>query len=491
MTRIRSCTATATATATPSTGSAKAGGGCSSTSQDSSSCSSFPPTVSTALNCNTPTVSNGFSVFLAASSTPTAPRQTRLAQSPPSQQRILVITSTDDGCVLRITRTARAAARLVSLSPDPRHRAQNLLVTTTATTTTTTKNRSRNVGSAGATTPLAAMTTAVALGPAARAVLSAPNAGGDSLLSEAFSAEVLARTLFGGARMLATEMEVRYFPAGGSMMDYVLAVPSPEGATQEDECAVAVSVTRGFAHGPPPQQFTLADATRLLRKKLCGVVFAARNMYHPAFERVAKHVLHVFVRDGRAAKLCRLAWSRLRKEGCGVAGEDEDWIRARTLVVVTVCRDEWLRLDVKKKLCKLRLIISPYSYNKFDDEFNLEVAKRDPYAFLRQLFLFPSHQPGNGFAEYKTSRRGGGWRAIWRRASCGRRRRSRARPNQIFDCQRHFRDDYEGTLICDPRPAPVFVGQEDAELGVLSFLLGSDGKPLGRPVGKEEEGAVV
>ncbi|KAI9328566.1 hypothetical protein DFJ73DRAFT_116140 [Zopfochytrium polystomum] len=157
-------------------------------------------------------------------------------------------------------------------------------------------------------------------------------------------------------------------------------------------------------------------------------------------------------------------------------------------------------------ITKLRFTISPYSNGKFDDNLNLEVAKDTndvrlaqkypdpdydyrkkpvseiPDAFLRQLFLFPSHRLGHGIGGIQNI---GSGRWLEHDPKTGKLKtveQFTGAPDQIFHCARHFRDDYEGTLVGDPRPSPIGVGA-DAEIGVLSFLLGSDGKPVGRPSG--------
>jgi hypothetical protein len=97
---------------------------------------------------------------------------------------------------------------------------------------------------------------------------STPNAGGSSILSEIFSCELLSRLL--DARLLLTEMQVRYYPVNSPMTDYVCEI---------DGKIVSVSVTRAMTS--PRRRYTFADARRLLRKKLLGLIYSTRNMILP------------------------------------------------------------------------------------------------------------------------------------------------------------------------------------------------------------------
>ncbi|KAI9328580.1 hypothetical protein DFJ73DRAFT_765947 [Zopfochytrium polystomum] len=165
---------------------------------------------------------------------------------------------------------------------------------------------------------------------------------------------------------------------------------------------------------------------------------------------------------------------------------------------------------LRSQLCKLRFTISPNSDEKFNDDLNLEVAKDTfevrlapkfpdgrtyrrsqlneiPDGFQRQLFLFPSHAKGHGIGGIQNIGTG---RWLELDEASGRLKTAATftgAPPQIFHCARHFRDNYEGTLIMDPSPGPVFVGP-DGDAGLLSYVLGSDGNPLARPAG---EGGVV
>ncbi|KAI8803946.1 hypothetical protein BJ742DRAFT_826625 [Cladochytrium replicatum] len=138
----------------------------------------------------------------------------------------------------------------------------------------------------------------------ARMSMSEANAGGDSVASEALSIEVVARAF--GAELVCTEMGVEYFPAGGSMTDYVVAMQ-----TARRRVVASVSVTRAM-EVPGMPEFGIAEAAKLLMKKLSGVKAAARNMVVP--RRVDVAVLHVWASSGQVARKVRKAYRKVVPE---------------------------------------------------------------------------------------------------------------------------------------------------------------------------------
>merc|ERR1719271_1242464 len=90
-------------------------------------------------------------------------------------------------------------------------------------------------------------------------LLSVPNAGGASRVSEAMSIEIMARAF--GARLLRTETEIFYFPSNGAITDFTIEL---EGI------ALGVSVTRAMS--APGADFGTPQALQLLDKKLRGVI---------------------------------------------------------------------------------------------------------------------------------------------------------------------------------------------------------------------------
>jgi len=154
----------------------------------------------------------------------------------------------------------------------------------------------------------------IQMSPGAQRITSEPNAGGNSLVSEALSFEVLHRML--GAGLLATEMEVRYWPEVGPMTDYLACIM---GRT------FGVSVTRAFAFR---RKFTLEDGVKLLCRKLTGIqnaTYRINNML-PDEQPLFKQVLHVWARNGREAAVVRRAYQR---------GVPQD-LQAGSIVLITV-----------------------------------------------------------------------------------------------------------------------------------------------------------
>ncbi|RKP06718.1 hypothetical protein THASP1DRAFT_31468 [Thamnocephalis sphaerospora] len=137
----------------------------------------------------------------------------------------------------------------------------------------------------------------VQLSSGARRVRDSPNAGGDSILSEVFSCEVVGRLL--GAKLLLTEMEVRYFPLGGPMTDYVCEIGG---------LAISVSVTRAMT--APRRRYTRENARRLLAKKLRGILWSTRNMLMPGNTRTKMTTASVSTGVGSSTHIVNeLDWS--------------------------------------------------------------------------------------------------------------------------------------------------------------------------------------
>jgi len=137
-----------------------------------------------------------------------------------------------------------------------------------------------------------------------------PNAGGSSVISEVLSCEMLMRAF--GAKLMKTEMEVMYFPHGGSITDYTCRVYN---------LTIGVSVTRAMKYRG---DLTVEDATRLLNKKLAGVVQATRN----CLDVLDRQILHVWTMNKNSANVVVQAYSRIA-----------DDIKANTLVLVTVAEN--------------------------------------------------------------------------------------------------------------------------------------------------------
>lgn len=151
------------------------------------------------------------------------------------------------------------------------------------------------------------------------------NAGGNSIESETLSFELLKRCY--NASLLKTEMEVCYWPEGGSITDYVCTV---FGNT-----VVAVSVTRAVNH---KDVLSVEDACKLLSKKLRGVRQSSKN----SMIKWRKQILHVWVLSQHDAECVVSAWNEL-----------DVLLRGNTVMVVTVAPKSYeifINKDNKKKM---------------------------------------------------------------------------------------------------------------------------------------------
>jgi hypothetical protein len=132
------------------------------------------------------------------------------------------------------------------------------------------------------------------LSAGARQIKNSPNAGGSSVESEVLSFEIF--KVGYNAKLLKTEMQVPYFPAGGSLTDYVMKM---------FDQIIGVSVTRAMKFDGA--EFTIDDADYLLRKKLRGIHQAAKN----SLFKWSKQLLHVWLFDESVECALLQAWSDL------------------------------------------------------------------------------------------------------------------------------------------------------------------------------------
>jgi hypothetical protein len=140
-----------------------------------------------------------------------------------------------------------------------------------------------------------------------------PNAGGNSVASEVMSFEILRASY--GADLLKTEMELEYFPMGGSITDYSVLLY---------DLHIGVSVTRAMKYNGT---FTEEDGLRILKKKLEGVVQSSRLVMDPFH----KQVLHIFAEKEYIADVLEDLYN--------TSPELTDDVKSSTLVIVTVAAD--------------------------------------------------------------------------------------------------------------------------------------------------------
>lgn len=165
-------------------------------------------------------------------------------------------------------------------------------------------------------------------------ILNTPNAGGSSIISETLSFEILKK--YFNAKLLKTEMEVPYFPEGGSMNDYVVILfDSIIGNLNIFKYFMlkcnfllliiafkGVSVTRAMKY--KNEEFTIDDAYHLLKKKLNGIHQSSRN----SLIKWDKQILHVWLMDRVTCRNILRAWEGL-----------ETALRSNTVLLITLAEN--------------------------------------------------------------------------------------------------------------------------------------------------------
>ncbi|KAF0720669.1 Aste57867_94 [Aphanomyces stellatus] len=131
-------------------------------------------------------------------------------------------------------------------------------------------------------------TRAFRLGRDASLVFSEPNAGGQSVVSEALSMEYM-HQLFGAVDVV-TEMQIEYWSPNWKKVDYLCSIRGER---------VAVSVTRAMTF--QGSTFGLAESRALLRKKLHGLVVAKSGVC--VSQRYVKSILHIWCQTHAMADL--------------------------------------------------------------------------------------------------------------------------------------------------------------------------------------------
>eukprot|EP00128_Syssomonas_multiformis_P014028 Colp12_sorted_trinity150504_noHs@20649 len=140
-----------------------------------------------------------------------------------------------------------------------------------------------------------------------------PNAGGNSVESEVLSFEVLHKCF--NARLDKTEMQIRYWPLGGSITDYTAFI---------GDIRLGVSVTRAMKYRGV---FTYDDAMKIMMKKLRGINISSNNLLEP----VKKQILHIWATSDRVANI-------LADAHCDIPEE----VKKDSVVLVTVTKAKWI-----------------------------------------------------------------------------------------------------------------------------------------------------
>ncbi|KAF9573154.1 hypothetical protein EC968_009003 [Mortierella alpina] len=154
--------------------------------------------------------------------------------------------------------------------------------------------------------------------PDALRMLTTPNAGGSSLLSEVLSLEMLSRCL--GARLAKTEMEMGYLWVSQPMTDYSISLPN-----LSPRLHVGVSVTRAFSFKGP---YRREECRQLLWKKLTGILASTKNLMN---DRFFKQILHIWVPDGKVARTVQATYKKMPVN-----------VKRNTVVVISVVNAPWV-----------------------------------------------------------------------------------------------------------------------------------------------------
>lgn len=150
--------------------------------------------------------------------------------------------------------------------------------------------------------------------PQASKILNDENAGGNSEVSEMVSYDILYATL--GAKLLASEMEIDYFPHGSKKTDYII---------EYNKKVYGVSVCRGMTY-KENEPFDLGKAKHLINKKLNGVIWSSRNIDGYSIE---KQIIHILCESNEIAELCeKVYFHHIDKN-----------LLSNTVLIASICED--------------------------------------------------------------------------------------------------------------------------------------------------------
>ena len=162
----------------------------------------------------------------------------------------------------------------------------------------------------------------VTMGTEAQKILDEPNAGGSSMVSEALSAEYMARRF--GATDVLTEMAIQYWVSNWKKIDYIATVYGHR---------VGISVTRAMGF-PLPVDFTMEDARRLCQKKIFGLVVARAGISQAhSYDR---SILHVWCQTEEISNMMYIAFNEIMVHD-KVQNPDNPTLSGSITMILTVC----------------------------------------------------------------------------------------------------------------------------------------------------------
>lgn len=156
--------------------------------------------------------------------------------------------------------------------------------------------------------------------PCSKRLLCVPNAGGNSVFSEALSFEFIKKifkaTLNVSVSLKKTEMELVYV-GGSKITDFSFQVSSNK--------TFGCSVTRAFNYYDLDSVYPDAAIERLLSKKLAGINESTRNVLNDQWDH---QILHIWTTNVETAEAIKRVYD---------AKIDDD-LKSDTLVIITVAR---------------------------------------------------------------------------------------------------------------------------------------------------------
>ncbi|NVB41050.1 hypothetical protein G6O69_24635 [Pseudenhygromyxa sp. WMMC2535] len=138
------------------------------------------------------------------------------------------------------------------------------------------------------------------LSEGAQTILTNPNAGGSSTVSEAFAYEFLDRCA--DATLLKIETEIEYLPEDSKKTDFLIGL---------DAYQVGVSVTRAVGY-PPEDPYPESQAAGLIEDKLDDILISSANVVEA--DAWIKQILVVMAYADMHATLIADAWAALDAE---------------------------------------------------------------------------------------------------------------------------------------------------------------------------------
>lgn len=160
----------------------------------------------------------------------------------------------------------------------------------------------------------------------AKRSLTVDNAGGKSDVSEMYSIDYFARSMDACHTLL--EKEITYW-IDYKMVDFICTIPDGR---------VGVSVARAMGY-PTEDRFTAATASRLLYKKLHGLIIARNGVSKS--QNFYRSFLHIWCQNARIAELLQEAFQSLDDDDYGLG------VKGTIVLQLTICADARIYRNIR------------------------------------------------------------------------------------------------------------------------------------------------